>query len=118
MLDSRPYRLIIETECDWHAVLAHLAAGRIRDAVRIYRGPLLPQSQAPGVERRRDEIQRQLRAAILASGQPDLMVSWTGSRWGADDLGMWPQQARSLPSHSPLRPLAIAESRRLEAELG
>jgi GAF domain len=117
VLQSRPYRLSVETDCDWQAVSAHLAAGRIRDAIRAYRGPLLPQSEAPGIERRRDLIQRQLRAAILASGQPDLMVSWTGSRWGADDAQMWLQQSRTLPASSPLRPLAAAEAARLDAEL-
>ena len=47
VVQSRPYRLIVETDCDWHAVTAHLAAGRLRDAVRTYHGPLLPQSDAP-----------------------------------------------------------------------
>jgi hypothetical protein len=117
LLSSRPYRLTVETDSDWQAVTAHLAAGRLRDALRLYHGPLLPQSQAPGIERRRDIIARQLRAAILSSGQADLMVSWTGSRWGADDVAMWRQQAQSLPVRSPLRPVAIAEARRLEAEL-
>jgi hypothetical protein len=117
LLQSRPYRLTTESDCDWHAITAHLAAGRIRDAIRLYHGPLLPASDAPGIRRRRDLIQSQLRAAILASGQADLMVTWTGSRWGADDAQMWLQQAHSLPIRSPLRPLAVAEARRLESEL-
>ena len=56
-------------------------------------------------------------AAILASGRPDLMVNWTRTRWGADDLEMWQQQCRCLPTDSPLRPLAAAEAGRLEHEL-
>jgi hypothetical protein len=118
VLQSRPYRLTVETECDWQTVPAHLAAGRVRDALHAYHGPLLPQSEAPGIVERREALQRQLRAAVLTSGQVDLMVAWTRSRWGADDLPMWREQAGALPAASPLRPLAAAEALRLERELG
>jgi hypothetical protein len=90
----------------------------VREALRLYRGPLLPQSTSPGVERRRDALQNQLRAAVLAGGEPDLMVAWTRSRWGADDLPMWQQQSHALAASSPLRPLAAAEARRLATQLG
>jgi hypothetical protein len=118
VLKSRPYRLTVETDCDWQAVPAHLAAGRVREAVRAYHGPLLPQSEAPGTVERREALQRQLRAAVLVSHETDLMVAWTRSRWGAEDLAMWHQQAATLPANSPLHPLAVAESRRLERKLG
>jgi hypothetical protein len=118
VLSSRPYRLTCDTDSDWAAVAAQLAAGRLTEALRIYQGPLLPQSDAPGVVAHREKLERRLRAAILASRQPELMVSWTRSRWGADDLDMWEAQLRALPPGSPLRPLATAEIDRLEAELG
>lgn len=117
VVHSRPYRVAVETECDWHAVAAHLVAGRVRDAVGAYRGPLLPHSDAPGVVERRERLAEQLRAAILDAGEPALMVAWTRARWGADDLVMWAEQARSLPASSPLRAMAEAEARRLEREL-
>jgi hypothetical protein len=117
ILDSRPYRLSAPLQCDWQLVLAHLAAGRVGDALRDYRGPLLPDSDAPGVIERRDRLERGLRTAILASAQAELMVAWTRSRWGAHDLEMWNRQAAILPATSPLRPLAIAEVHRLRAEL-
>ena len=114
LLDSRPYRLRREVTCDWRTVEQHLAAGRMADAAKAYRGPLLPQSDAPGIVERRERLERQMRAAVLASRQLDLMVSWTRSRWGADDLDMWAQQARLLPSTSPLGPIAAAEVARLQ----
>jgi hypothetical protein len=118
VLKSRPYRLTVETDCDWQAVPAHLAAGRVREAVRAYHGPLLPQSEAPGTVERREALQRQLRAAVLVSHETDLMVAWTRSRWGAEDLAMWRRQAATLPANSPLHPLAVAELHRLERQLG
>jgi hypothetical protein len=117
VIQSRPYRLTVETECDWQAVDAHLAAGRVRDAWRAYVGPLLPQSEAPGVAQRREVQEGQLRAAILASAAPDLMVAWTRSRWGADDVEVWHRQAQTLPNSSPLQAMAVAEAARLEREL-
>jgi hypothetical protein len=117
ILQSRPYRLMVETDCDWTTVAAHVAAGHVRDALKAYHGPLLPQSEAPGISRRREILQALVRAAVLSSGHPDLMVAWTRSRWGADDLEMWQHQAIALPVNSPLRPAATAEARRLEAEL-
>ncbi len=117
LLDSRPYRLRVSPQCDWLTVSARLEANRVAEALRAYRGPLLPQSDAPGVIERRDLLERQLRSAVYASGELDLMVSWTRSRWGADDMEMWEQQARRLPECSPLRPLAEAEVRRLDDAL-
>jgi len=118
VLDSRPYRLIVDVESDVQDVRSLLAAGRVRDAARHYVGPLLPQSNAPGVVERRDRLQAELRAAVLAAGLPELMVAWTRSRWGADDIAMWRRQAVALPQSSPLRALAAAEADRLESSLG
>jgi hypothetical protein len=118
VLDSRPYRLIVDVESDVQDVRSLLAAGRVRDAARSYVGPLLPQSDAPGVVERRDRLQAELRAAVLAAGLPELMVAWTRSRWGADDISMWRRQAVALPRSSPLRALAAAEADRLESSLG
>ena len=97
LLASRPYRLTCEVKSDWAAVEARLVAGDVAGAVRLYRGPLLPHSQAPGVAEQRDDLQRWLRGAILADGSPDLLVSWTRTRWGADDLEMWQRQCAVLP---------------------
>ena len=118
LLESRPYRLRVSAECDWLTVEAHIAAGRLTDAIRCYRGPLLPQSDAPGVVRRRRRLENQLRSAILASDRPDLMIAWTRARWGADDLEMWQRQLYLLPERSPLHSIADAEVRRLGEEYG
>jgi hypothetical protein len=117
VLESRPYRLAVDVECDWRDVAAQLAAGRVREALQAYHGPLLPPSQAPGVVERRESLQESLRSAVLASGKPELMVTWTRSRWGAADLVMWQRQATALPMSSPLRAVSRAEAYRLERRL-
>ncbi len=118
LLASRPYRLLGDLDSDWKAVQAQLAVGNLGEALRLYRGPLLPTSCAPGVVDYRDELQRQLREAVLRSGRAELMVAWTRARWGTDDLAMWERQLAVLPPDSPLRPLARAEIDKLDAEFG
>lgn len=117
VLASRPYRLTARVEGDWQRVHTDLAAGRLRAAVQGYVGPLLPQSEAPGVVEARERLHGELRAAILAGGEAELMVTWTRSRWGARDLEMWQHEASALPTWSPLRTLAAAEAARLDAGL-
>jgi len=116
LLASRPYRLTCEVASDWAAVSAHLAAGDLAEALRLYRGPLLPRSEAPGVAEVRGDLHRCLRAAILAAGQPEFLLSWTRTRWGADDLEIWQRLAAVLPARSPLRPIAAATAAKLDAE--
>jgi hypothetical protein len=118
LLDSRPYRLRKELSCDWLTVARAIEAGRPGDALRAYRGPLLPHSDAPGVVERRERLERQLRAAVLGAGEVDLMAAWTRSRWGADDLDMWRRQAQLSPEGTPLHAIATTELQRLDRELG
>jgi hypothetical protein len=118
VLASRPYRLTCEVTSDWAAVSAQLAVGDLAEALRLYRGPLLPHSEAPGVVELREDLHRSLRAAILAAGQPGSLISWARTRWGADDLEVWQKLRAVLPATSPLRPIAAATAARLDAEFG
>lgn len=116
-LSSRPYRITGTARGDWQDVVRHLATGDLRRALATYRGPLLPFSEAPGVTELRETLHHRMRSALLASGDPDLLASWTGTRWGADDLVMWQHQVEWLPPSSPLRAIADAEAQRLEQRL-
>jgi len=118
LLASRPYRLTCDVASDWAAVPAHLAAGNLAEALRLYRGPLLPRSEAPGVAELRGDLHRSLRAAILAAGRPEFLLAWSRTRWGADDLQIWQRLTAVLPARSPLRPIAAATAAKLDAEFG
>lgn len=115
---SRPYRLVAEVTADWLAVEAHLASGDVTAAMSAYRGPLLPRSVAPGVVRLRTDVELSLREAVLQSGVPDLMSSWTRSAWGADDYQVWLAQRAAVSATSPLLPLITGQIARLDRELG
>jgi hypothetical protein len=107
-----------ELTADSLVVESHLARGDVVAALRRYRGPVLPASVAPGVVRLRENLEASVRQAVLTSGEPDLMSSWTRSAWGADDYGMWQAQLEALGGSSPLRPIAAGQLARLDREFG
>ena len=117
LLVSRPYRLAASIAGDWLAVEARLAAGDLRGALRAYRGPVLPRSTAPGVVRLREQLHHSLRAALLASREPDLMSTWTRTAWGSDDYEVWLAQRAVIAATSPMRALVEGQIARLDSEL-
>ena len=117
VLASRPYRLVGDLAGDWLGVRAKVLAGDVAGALRSYRGPLLPRSTSPGVVRLREEIASTLRSAVLRSGVPDLMSTWTRSSWGSDDYEMWVAQRDAVEARSPLLPLVLGQIARLDREL-
>jgi GAF domain-containing protein len=114
LLDSRPYRLRPEVGADFLAVTRLLERGRVAEALAMYAGPLLPASDAPGIARLRRLIDGQLRAAVLASRDRDLLRTWTQTPSGADDLQIWEAYAALLPAD----PTAATRVRHLTAEYG
>lgn len=117
LLASRPYRICAVVAGDWLALEAQLLAGDVRRALRDYRGPILPRSTAPGVVRLREQLHHSLRAAVLASKEPDLLSTWTRSSWGADDYEMWLAQRGAFAVTSPMRSLVDGQIARLDRDL-
>jgi len=96
-LHSRPYRLPrLSTDVD--DLRADLAAGRLRQAVARYRGPVLPASRAPGVEQLREDLHRQLRGRLLAGDDPDALLAFADTPYGREDFDVW---SRALAVLSP-----------------
>lgn len=118
VLQSRPYRFQVPVRCDWVEVIEALQQDRLADALRLYQGPLLPTSEAPGVVERRQRIERELIRALLATPKIDLLVSATRARWASDNLELWERQADLLPSSSPLLAVSLGEVQRLRREYG
>ncbi|HZU56415.1 MAG TPA: GAF domain-containing protein [Actinocrinis sp.] len=118
LLDSRPYRLRVPVEADFLEVAQALELGAVSEAARAYRGPLLPESDAPGVARMRDRLANQLRAALLTRRDPGLLDTWTRTAWGDDDLQAWEALLASLPESSPRRAMAAVRVGQLRREYG
>ncbi|MEU9200244.1 GAF domain-containing protein [Streptomyces sp. NPDC048332] len=114
LLHSRPYRLGTPVDADFETVARRLESGAVAAALGAYAGPLLPRSQAPAVVRLRHRLAGQLRAALIARGDPALLADWAYRPWGAEDLPVWRALARAAPPER--RAALLARARALDAE--
>lgn len=80
-------------------------------ALSLCKGPLLPESDAPGVVEAREHIEESLRQAVLASRDPEALIHLATRNDG--DLELWEEAARWLSSNDPRRPLVNARIRRI-----
>ncbi|MFI6879015.1 GAF domain-containing protein [Streptomyces sp. NPDC050400] len=109
VLRSRPYRLASPVDSDLATVERRLASGAVTAAASAYTGPLLPASQAPAVARVRRRLADELRAALVARGDPDLLADWAHAPWGEDDLDVWRALAAARPTPPVLARLAALD---------
>ncbi|MFB6705189.1 GAF domain-containing protein [Streptomyces sp. NPDC056333] len=114
LLLSRPYRFAASVDADFDTVARRLASGAVAAALSAYAGPLLPGSQAPSVARLRRRLDDQLRASLIARGDPGLLADWAYSPWGEEDLPVWQALAAAAPPGQ--RPALLARARELDAE--
>jgi len=70
-VSARRYTLTESVSCDAVEVLRLLRTRDVAAAVRLYSGPLLPFSTAPGIETWREHLSVAVRQAVLDSGDPE-----------------------------------------------
>lgn len=80
---AQRYVLTSQVWCDAAEVLRHLSCGQTIAAIDKYRGPLLPDSEAPGIVDWRDRIQVAVREAALQCNDPDAAIT-LGERIDSD----------------------------------
>lgn len=114
---SRPYRLPGELVVDAMQALNYLHRGAHRMALAIYRGPVLPRSQAPAVVRLRSEVSVLLRDAVLNDGSADTILQYLALQEAEYDTEAWRFALRILPRRSPRRAAVVAHAEWLDTEL-
>ncbi|MFF6880842.1 GAF domain-containing protein [Streptomyces sp. NPDC012474] len=70
-ISPRHYALTAPVSCDAADVLRALEQGDTDTALRRWGGPLLPRSEAPGIEEWRTRLEVAVREAVLASTRPE-----------------------------------------------
>ncbi|GGK49808.1 GAF domain-containing protein [Nocardia camponoti] len=118
VLASRPYRLRVHVATDVEALRAALDSGDVDSALRLYAGPALPRSTAPGICDIRDELRVRLRTAVLASGDGTVLRKWTSTAEGRDDAAAWSAYRAAVDRDSPLYAQIEAKIRVLDRRLG
>ncbi len=116
-LSSRPYRLKNAIDTDVVRVREDLSGGHLRRAVASYRGPILPTSTAPAIERLRDELHMYVRSCLLGSDNADALLSFADTPHGRDDFEIWQHTLHVLPPTSPRYAQVAAHVVQLDAEL-
>ncbi|WP_280362602.1 transcriptional regulator [Nocardia wallacei] len=111
-ITSRRYTLARPISCDAVDLLAAVAAGDVATALRLYRGPLLPGSDTPGIAQWREYLHVSLRTAVLNSRTATHAVEF-GARC-PEDAQLHEHALRLLPPDDPRRALVTA---RLHAAL-
>ncbi|MFE3105236.1 transcriptional regulator [Nocardia tengchongensis] len=109
---NRVYQLTVPLTCDAVDLAAALEAGDTAEALRLYRGPLLPGSETPGIVEWREYFEVGVRTAILASGDPEHALRY-GERMPGD-MAVHEHALRLLRRDDARRAVAVA---RLHAAL-
>ena len=115
--ESRPYKLSMDLMPDSGQVLSCLQRGAHRIALEIYRGAVLPRSEAPGVIDLRDRVSSLMREAVLTDGSAETLLKYVALPEARDDVGVRLAALKLLPARSPKRAAVVADLERLEAEL-
>lgn len=111
---SRPYKLPTALVVDASQVLSYLDRGAHRLALNIYKGQVLPRSQAPAIVTLRTRASLLLREAILADASADVVLAYLALPEATDDVEAWGTALRLLPPRSPRRAAVVAHLEELE----
>jgi hypothetical protein len=118
---SRPYRLTDRPEdrirTDIDDVHERLARDDVAGAVDLYRGPVLPRSEAPGVIELRAGLDAEMSAALARTVDPTALEAWPRNPVGAGDLAAWQRLLTLHPAGSPEWIRARAHADLLDREL-
>ena len=115
--ESRPYRLPLDLVPDSGQVLNCLQRGAHRIALEIYRGAVLPRSEAPGIAELRTRVSSLLRDAVLTDGSAETLLRYAELPEARDDVEVRIAALKLLPPRSPKRAAVVADLERLETEL-
>ena len=114
---SRPYRLPRPLRLDAQDVLGQMERGAFRQGLQLYRGPVLPRSDAPAVRDLRTRVSAVLREAVLTGAGPETLLQYLQLPEAANDVEAWRLALRLLPARSPRRAAIVAAVERIEREL-
>ncbi len=114
-ISSRPYRLVSSVWSDVVELETYLKEGKFYEAIRMYLGPLLPQSIAPEIVELREFLEAELHAAVIDSG--NLEAIWELAQIMPFDLELWKVLMQRLPVNDPRHSVAAGRSARVRAEL-
>jgi hypothetical protein len=100
VIRTKPYRLDAEVDADFLNLRKPLRERKVRETMSLWRGPLLPQSSAPGVCAERDMVLALVRSLVIERGDADTL--WSFARVTPDQEAL-EALLRNLPRADPRR---------------
>ena len=113
-ISNSPYRLEYEVRADFLEFDKFLLSGKLREAMILYKGSFLEESQAPALECLRERLDVQVYEAMLSSNDVDALMAY--SEYITDDLAIWERILETLPSGDPRTLLARTKAKALALE--
>lgn len=110
-ISNAPYRLEYDVRADFTEFNNYLLSGQLKEAMALYKGPFLEESQAPAIERLREQLDAQVYEAMLASSDVDALTAY--SEHVSDDLAIWERLLETLPAGDPRTLLARTKAKTL-----
>lgn len=87
VVGSRPYRLRVPVEVDLQRLMDRLGTGDLHGALALYKGQLLPRSDAPFIVERRHHCDVALRTGVLDTGSVGNLLAYADVHpWDLDVL--------------------------------
>ncbi|SDX81430.1 GAF domain-containing protein [Amycolatopsis xylanica] len=108
---TRPYRLAADVDADFLRARTALRQGT--DAAKTFRGPLLPESEAPAVLEERESLTASVRRVALTGRNPESLWSFWETSCGVDDLEIVDALCDLLPDDDPRRAVVLTHRARL-----
>lgn len=115
-ISEPPYRLELAFHCDAATLQQHLREGRVRQALLLYQGELLPGHSGVGVAALREQLAEQVRQAALAARDAEVLFEL--AEVAGDDLELWQACLAQLHANDPRLALVRARVRSLAQEYG
>jgi len=112
-LASGSPELVGEIRSDFAEVERLAAMGRLREALELYAGPLLPRSRVGSIVEQRERLDHALREAAMRADDPVHLSLWLETASGGDDLIACRELVSRLDERDPRRPGALSRLRRL-----
>lgn len=113
VVQTRPYRLAADVDADFLRARTAVRSGTPAEALRVFRGPLLPESEAPAIREERETLTAQVRQVALNSGDPAVLWPFWETSCGADDFAVLDALLRTLPAADPRRAAVATHRARL-----
>lgn len=109
------YRITVPFTLDAHECEEAIAAGDVKTALELYRGPLLARSDAPGIREARLFLEERLRQSALYSGDAETLLPLAETL--RDDLELWQAAHAALSASDARLPFVRAQLHRVTQEL-